>query len=320
MTVGFLVMDKPPGITSHDVVSVLRAVFGIKKIGHTGTLDPFATGVLPMAIGHATKLISFLDEGVKTYEATLALGVKTDTGDCDGDPLERREVPSLSLEAVQGAVNGLVGPQLQKPPLYSAVKVRGKPLYKYARSGEEVEVKARPIEVFRSELVDQQGPTIRFRVQCSKGTYIRTLGEDLASALGTVGHLVALRRTESGPFQLSASLSFPALSQVVAGRTDWPEVLRPRRGAPRIPWHARDDYLGSLERFLIDPDVALEHLPALSIGAEDRRTLRLRGFVTASPEAVGEGDLWRVQLDGVTLGVVRKTGAVSRVARMLPDR
>ncbi len=316
---GFLVVDKPPGITSHDVVSVLRAVFGIKKIGHTGTLDPFATGVLPMAIGHATRLIPFLDEGTKCYEAVLSLGSKTDTADCDGDVVETVAVPSLDEDQVKQAMSGLIGEQLQRPPMYSAVKVAGKPLYKYAREGQEVAVKARRIRVDDLQFIAQEGRELRFSVQCSRGTYVRVLGEALAEALGTVGHLVALRRTKSGAFGLPGSVSFTALSEVVSGRSDWPAVLRPKRGETRVEWRPRVETLAALQPRLLSPEQALVHLPSLDIGPEDQRTLRIKGFVGCSPVGVSDGGLWRVHIGGQLRGVMRRDGSISKVARMLPD-
>lgn len=319
MTAGFLVVDKPPGITSHDVVSVLRAVFGIKKIGHTGTLDPFATGVLPMAIGHATRLIPFLDEGLKCYEATLALGEKTDTADCDGEVVETHSVPVLSPDMVETAMASLLGEQLQRPPMYSAIKVAGKPLYKYAREGAEVEVKARPIRVDQMRLISLDEQSITFAVVCSRGTYVRVLGESLAEALGTVGHLVQLRRTGSGSFSLNGSLTFGALSELVAGRSDWQPVLRRRRDQPRIQWRPREEFVAPLVAQLMAPDQALAHLPRLDIGPDDQRLLRIRGMVRAAPSDLSVGDFWRVDVDGRMRGVMRYEGEVSKVARMLPD-
>ena len=319
MTAGFLEVDKPPGITSHDVVSVLRAVFGVKKIGHTGTLDPFATGVLPMAIGHATRLIPFLDEGIKGYEATLLLGQKTDTADCDGEVIASHDVPSIDARMVEDAMRALLGDRQQRPPMYSAVKVAGKPLYKYAREGAEVEVKARPIRIDEMSLLALDGCTLRFSVRCSRGTYVRVLGESLAELLGTVGHLTQLRRTCSGSFTLAGSLAFEELSELVSGRRDWRPVLRRRRDEPRVEWRPRDAYLHTIQERLLSPEAALAHLPRLEIGPEDRRMLRIKGVVESAPSGVEDGDLWRVDIDGRMRGVMRYADGRSRVARMLPD-
>jgi tRNA pseudouridine55 synthase len=144
---GFLVFDKPPGITSHDVVAMLRAVLGIRKIGHTGTLDPFATGVLAIAIGSVTRLIQYLDEDLKVYDSLLVLGQATETGDPEGEVILEAPVPSVDSEAVRTVLRGFSGQRMQKPPMYSAVKVNGRPLYSYARAGETVDVPSRPIRV-----------------------------------------------------------------------------------------------------------------------------------------------------------------------------
>ena len=319
MSAGFLVVDKPPGITSHDVVSVLRAVFGLKKIGHTGTLDPFATGVLPMAIGHATRLIPFLDEGVKCYEATIALGERTDTADCDGEVVASCDVPAVERRTVEAAMEGLLGEQLQRPPMYSAIKVAGKPLYKYAREGAQVEVKPRPIRVDEMRLIALERRTLRFSVRCSRGTYVRVLGESIAEALGTVGHLVQLRRTCSGSFSLAGSVTFEEISEMVSGRTDWRPVLRRRRDEPRIEWRPREVFLPRIAESLLSPETALAHLPRLDIGADDQRLLRIKGVVHAVPTGLQDGDFWRVDIDGHMRGVMRVEGETSRVARMLPD-
>ena len=149
MKAGFLVIDKAPGMTSHDVVGVVRAITGLKKVGHTGTLDPFATGVLVLALGGATRFIQYLDESLKVYDAVIQLGESTETGDPEGDILE------TALKNVEEVLRSLEGKQMQRPPAYSAVKFKGKPLYKYARAGEAVEVPARPIEIYKMTLIEQ---------------------------------------------------------------------------------------------------------------------------------------------------------------------
>ena len=221
MISGFLVVDKPAGITSHDVVSVLRAMLGIKKIGHTGTLDPFATGVLPMAIGPSTRLIQFLDESRKVYDARVQLGRRTDTGDLTGTVQDERPVPDLELGAVSASLQEFVGDRMQTPPAYSAVKVDGKALYKYAREGQAVTAKARPIRIHSMDALNVGQDWVDVRVVCSRGTYVRVLAEEIGEMLGTVGHLSALRRTASGPFSLDGSVGFPELATVAADRTDW---------------------------------------------------------------------------------------------------
>ena len=171
MKPGFLVMDKPPGWTSHDVVAIVRAVTGVKKVGHTGTLDPFASGVLPLALGKATRAIRFLDEQLKVYDATIQLGASTTTGDPEGEVLTEAPLPDFSnLDEV---IESFIGPSMQTPPAYSAVKVKGKALYKYAREGKVVEAKARPIEIYGLTVLDRTEDTLRIEIRCSRGSYAR---------------------------------------------------------------------------------------------------------------------------------------------------
>ena len=193
MKAGFLVIDKAPGMTSHDVVGVVRAITGIKKVGHTGTLDPFATGVLVLALGGATRFIQYLDESLKVYDATIQFGASTETGDPEGDVLETGPIPNL--DGVEDVLRSLEGKQMQRPPAYSAVKFKGKPLYKYARAGEFVEVPERPIEIYSMTRLDQGEDWLRVEIRCSRGTYARVIANDVAKALGTVGHLRELRRS-----------------------------------------------------------------------------------------------------------------------------
>ena len=317
MISGFLVVDKPAGITSHDVVSVLRAMLGIKKIGHTGTLDPFATGVLPMAVGSSTRLIQFLDESEKIYEARVQFGVSTDTGDLTGEISETRPVPALSTDHLMDVAASLEGQRMQTPPAYSAVKVRGKALYKYAREGKKVEAKARPISVHRMEVMGHGDDWVDLRVVCSRGTYVRVLAEEFGQALGTCAHLVALRRTASGPFTLEAGVTFETLSLMASDSEDWRRVLRPRRGEERVQWRSREDMRTMLlPRFTV-PDVALSHLPRQMLSEDDLMMLRLRGRTASGPQGVGEGDHWLAYEGERLLGVMVGREAEHRVARML---
>ena len=271
MTASFLVIDKPVGLTSHDIVAIVRAVTGVQKVGHTGTLDPFATGVLPLAIGPATRLIQFLDEGVKVYDATIRLGFSTDTGDPTGREVQSAPVPALDAARVVEVLSTFLGDRMQTPPAYSAVKVDGKPLYAYARKGVEVRVEARPIRVYDLKLLQVEADRIRVVISCSRGTYARVLAEEIAVALGTVGHLEALSRLQSGPFQLEHALTMDALASLVAdapGRT-WQEVLRRRRrgadadDAPAVAWRPREAVFAMLKPHLRRPIDALSHLPSV---------------------------------------------------------
>ena len=213
---GFLVIDKPAGLTSHDVVSRVRKVCGMKKVGHTGTLDPFATGVLPIALGEATKAIPFLDEAVKEYRAVMELGKTTATGDCTGELLRTREWYHLSPENVADTARSFIGTIRQIPPMYSALKRNGVPLYRLARRGVTVDREPREVSIHVITIVRVVLPFVEFVVSCSRGTYIRTLAEDMGEWLGCGAHLVSLRRTASGPFKVDCAVSLERLAELGA--------------------------------------------------------------------------------------------------------
>lgn len=209
---GILNLDKPAGWTSHDAVAKLRRILGERRIGHGGTLDPLATGVLPVFVGRATRAVEFLEAADKEYEAGLRLGIITDTQDTTGQILEERPV-SVSEEALRAAVLGLKGEREQLPPMYSAVKVGGKALYAYARAGKAVERKPRQITVYEAEPLGWSGEEYRFRIVCSKGTYIRTLCHDLGQTLGCGGAMSSLRRLRAGPFRLEEAVSLETVAE-----------------------------------------------------------------------------------------------------------
>lgn len=209
---GIIVIDKEPGFTSHDVVAKMRGICGQRKIGHTGTLDPAATGVLPVCLGSATKLCDMLTEKDKEYVAELLLGVETDTQDTTGEVLARKPV-EVTEEQVRQAIAGFVGHYDQVPPMYSALKVNGKKLYELAREGKEVERKARPVEILEIEILAMDLPVVKMRVACSKGTYIRTLCSDIGAALGCGGTMQSLRRTKVGGFSLESALTLGQLQE-----------------------------------------------------------------------------------------------------------
>ena len=207
---GVINIYKIKGFTSHDVVAKLRGIMRQKKIGHTGTLDPDATGVLPVCLGNATKLCDMLTEKEKEYIAKVQLGVTSDTQDMTGTVLSLKEV-AVSEEEVRLAVASFVGPYEQIPPMYSALKVNGKKLYELAREGKEVERKARPVVIHEIEILEMELPTLTIRVRCSKGTYIRTLCHDLGEKLGCGAAMAALERTKSGQFSLDTALTLAEL-------------------------------------------------------------------------------------------------------------
>jgi len=286
---GFLVVDKEAGITSHDVVAMVRAVTGIKKVGHTGTLDPFAQGVLPLALGSATRLIRHLDESEKVYDATIALGVATDTGDPTGEIIEESSVLPFDAAKVDAVLESFLGDRMQKPHRFSAVKVKGKRLYEYARKGEEVEIEARPIHIYALRALDMSDTTLRVELTCSRGTYARGLADEIAVALGTVGHLSALTRLRSGPFELGRALSLSTLSEIVAGTPEWTLALRRQRGADRVPWFPREQVHGALQEHMFSPLDALHHLPLLPVSQGVAETLLRGGPVPPPPIGVKAG-------------------------------
>lgn len=203
---GVLVVDKPKGPTSFDVVQMVRRALKVKKAGHTGTLDPMATGVLPVCLGDATRIVQVLTDGDKGYDATVKLGVTTDTLDAEGKTLLTRVVPTLTRDALEAVFAKFRGPQLQTPPMYSAIRKDGKRLYELARAGEEVEREARSVTVHALTLNDFSSDELKLSVGCSKGFFVRTLAADLGEALGCGAHLTALRRTQSGPFSIARAV------------------------------------------------------------------------------------------------------------------
>jgi len=202
---GIIVINKPKNCTSHDVVRKAKKILN-EKVGHTGTLDPNATGVLPLLIGKGTGLAKYLVNHDKTYIATLKLGEKTDTADGEGNIIEKQDVKNISKEQVEKTLQSFLGKQEQLPPMYSAIKVNGKKLYEYARKGEVVDLKPRLIEIYNIKLIDINDLEIIFEVSCSKGTYIRSLCEDIAVKLDTVGYMKALNRTVVGEFNIQNSV------------------------------------------------------------------------------------------------------------------
>ena len=202
MLSGSLLINKEIGLTSRQEVNNISRRLGEKKVGHIGTLDPFADGLLIVLLGSSTKISPFLETMDKTYLATLKLGEKTNTGDLTGEVVETKEIPELSKDKISAVLHSFLGKSSQIPPLFSALKVNGQEMYKYARKGIKIERKPREIEVFKIDLVSFEKNKITFLAKVSKGTYIRTLGEDIAEKLETVGHLTKLTRTEIGPYSL----------------------------------------------------------------------------------------------------------------------
>jgi tRNA pseudouridine55 synthase len=241
---GVLVIDKPKGPTSFDVVRQVRGLLKVKKVGHTGTLDPMATGVLPLCLGEATKVAGFITEGDKAYDAVVRLGAETDTQDAEGKVVAEAPVPPLTAALLEEVLGRFRGSFEQVPPMYSAVKVGGKRLYELARAGEEVERASRQVTVYELVLRDFNATQLRLSVRCSKGFFVRTLAYDIGRALGCGAHLEVLRRTVSGPFTLAHALPLADLAALARE----PEALAKR---------------------LLPTSEALVDLPALRVSTED---------------------------------------------------
>ena len=229
---GILLVDKPSGWTSHDVVAKVRAHFGFKKVGHCGTLDPMATGLLVLVLGRATRLSEKLTSDDKSYEGTILLGVTTTTEDADGDPVETKPVPPLTEAELMPVLNKFKGDIYQTPPMISAIKHQGRPLYKLARKGIEVEREARLVHIYDLRVLSMELPRLKFRMTCSKGTYVRTLAANIGRDLGCGAHLAELRRTAAGKFKLDQAHT---LEQILAQpRTALPQWIMPILEAARL--------------------------------------------------------------------------------------
>ena len=277
---GILLIDKPPGMTSHDVVRRVRRLLRTRRVGHTGTLDPLATGVLPIAVGEATRIVQFLMEGDKTYRAILKLGETTTTQDAEGEVLERRPVEGITAETVIAAARSFEGVIRQLPPMYSALKKDGVPLYRLARQGIEVERESRAVRIDRLQILDVDLPLITLEVDCSKGTYVRTLCHDLGLVLCTGAHLLALRRTRSGSFTEADCVT---LEQLETDGTATPPLL--------------------------SVDEALRGMPALEVDAEATRRLAdgippALASLSAAP-GCPEGETVRLMHAGTLLAIAR---------------
>lgn len=288
---GFIIVDKPAGMTSHDVVAFVRRTFRIKKVGHTGTLDPFATGVLPVAVGEGTKAIHYLDESVKEYRATMMLGAATDTQDLTGTVLREGDWRGVTPEQVREVFASFTGRISQLPPMFSAIKKDGVPLYRLARKGEEVEREPREVEIYSLAVDEIDLPLVKFTVRCSRGTYVRTLAHDIGEKLGCGGHLTELRRTRSGIFTIDAALT--------------PERIAGAGGD--LPVMSCLDALSHLERVEADEEAQIRVL----------RGMALRVSALPQPLSTPPGGLVAVARCGSLLAVARVSGEDERLLKMV---
>jgi len=292
---GILLVDKPGGMTSHDVVARARRALGTRKIGHAGTLDPMATGLLVLGVEGATRLLTFIVGLDKTYEATVRLGVSTDTDDADGAETSRADASSLDSAAILDAIAPLTGRISQVPSTYSAIKVDGRRAYDLARAGEQVELKARDVTVSRFDVVAERRPSpgstggwidLDVVVDCSSGTYIRSLARDLGAALGVGGHLTALRRTRIGAFDVADAAAADELA-----------------GAP----------------LLTPAAVATTVLGRLDVTADEARDLRHGKRLTGAADRLPADPTAAIDPDGHLVGVVERRGADVKSLMNMPE-
>lgn len=306
---GVVVIDKPSGLTSRAVVEQVKRSLGIKKAGHTGTLDPLATGVLPVCVNEATKLVQFLALDDKEYRATLLLGVRTDTLDIEGRILAQEE-PRVTPEQVAEALGALTGRREQAPPRYSAVKFQGRPLYEWTRRGVDVEQVPRTVEVFHVRVDEIRLPEVVFTVSCSKGTYIRSLCADVGEALGCGGCMSALRRTRSGGFREETALSLQPeggsaeeqRERLLAGLVPMADLM------PGIPGIAIDRPLAERVGNGYQPEgevLARYHIPFLAAGDVVKLILEERHLVAVVRMLCGSDELMSGRHTGQAVSIVR---------------
>ncbi len=274
---GVVLLDKPGGISSNSALQQTRSIFKAKKAGHTGSLDPLATGLLPICLGEATKVSGYLLDADKHYRATCQLGVTTNTGDCDGEETSCSEVPELSTESLEGTLRKFRGDIMQIPPMYSAISVAGKRLYKLARAGKVVERQPRPVTIRSLDLVELHGTQFVVDVVCSKGTYIRTLLEDIGADIGCGAHMTALRRHGVSPFVRPEMVTIPVLD-------------------------ATRDAGEDLNKFLLPVDEALINLPKLMLAGD--QALKIQQGQRLSMTDLPETSLLRLyREDGHFIGI-----------------
>jgi tRNA pseudouridine55 synthase len=302
---GFLNIDKPAGMTSHDVVAKIRRAAGQKRVGHAGTLDPAATGVLVVALGNATRLIEYVqDATTKRYLAIVRLGVTTATDDAEGEVLDTRQVPALDQAAIECALEPLRGEIMQVPPMYSALHHQGRRLHELAREGVVVERVARPVTIERLDLVECELPLLTLDIMCSKGTYIRSLARDLGEALGCGAHLQALRRTAVGAFVIEDAVPLDALVGAPAGKEPSREADQ-ERSHPRITRSPGRPV--SLSEALLPPEVAVADWPAIALDADAAQRVR-NGLALALEQSI-DGERARAHgPDGALLALLGRAG------------
>ena len=290
---GILLIDKPAGWTSHDVVAKARRLCGQRRIGHTGTLDPMATGLLVLCLGRATRLVEYMAGHDKVYEGKIALGATTDTDDAQGHVISRGKVPQLDDETLRGLERRFSGRLSQRPPAYSAIKVGGKRAYAVARSGGTIDLPERQVAVHHLELKLVAPDRLGVHVECGSGTYVRSLARDIGEALGCGGHLSALRRHRAGPFAVDQAVTLETLADIAAE--------------------------GRLELVLLPPDEGMVDRPAAIVEASRARLLAHGMALEVTPGASAEGPLRVYDSDGAFTGVGQLAAGTLRAGKILAD-
>ncbi len=306
---GFLIVDKPEGMTSLDVVRSVKRRLGIRKAGHIGTLDPFATGVLPVALNEGTKLIPFLPDEPKRYEATLRLGQETATDDYTGDVVSESPWEDVAPRTLELAFQAFCGTIRQIPPMYSAVKVDGKPLYRLARKGIEIDRKEREVRVFEIRIEAIDLPKVRFGVSCSKGTYVRTLARDIGRKVGCGAHLVQLRRVQSGSFSIERAIAWEEMKTLSVKSDCLRSRLIPLEDAlPGFPEVMADERLVRKVRLgqeALVRDVSFESLSCFDRGNWVKITSPGKGLVAILKSEMNYADLPRADSNAVVFRPLR---------------
>lgn len=288
---GILLLDKPVGITSNLALQKVKRLYNAAKAGHTGSLDPLASGLLPICLGEATKVSGYLLDADKSYIGTLKLGERTTTADAEGEVIETRPVENIDKAKIVSVLSQFIGEQEQVPPMHSAIKQNGQPLYKLAHQGIEVERKSRQIEIFSLELSRFEAQQLEIKVHCSKGTYIRTLAEDIGEMLGCGAHLSALRRTQSGPFDMEHVVTLAELEQLA------------------------NNGMEALDALLLPIESALRDWPAVNLSEHTAYYLR-QGQAVQVPQAPSSGWVKIFDDDQQFLGI----GQIQADGRVAPKR
>jgi tRNA pseudouridine55 synthase len=305
---GLLIVDKPEGITSLEVVREVKRRLGVTKAGHIGTLDPFATGILPIVINEGTKLVPFIREEPKEYEAVMKLGEETTTDDLTGEVISKKAWEEVSSETIFKVFRLFLGRISQIPPMFSAVKLKGKPLYQWARKGIEVDRKKKEIQIFEIQVEEIHPPQVRFRVSCSKGTYIRSLARDIGRKIGCGGHLLQLRRVRSGPFTLDKAILWKRLTNISKVEDLFPWLISLKEALPSLPEVIVDQQLVNKVRNgrgMVIRDLSFQRLPTFEKGQWLRITSPEEGLVAILRSEVREADIAQTNPNAVALRPLR---------------